>query len=71
MMIGSEGALPNRPSGRCLVLNGEADLDQKGDTYLDHAFLTKLLLVRSHPFRSAMVLTRSFPVGYSCFALFM
>ena len=26
-----------------ISLNGDADLDQEGETYLDHAFLTRLL----------------------------
>ena len=26
-----------------ISLNGDADVDQEGETYLDHAFLTRLL----------------------------
>ncbi len=40
--------------------NEDADLDQEGETYLDHAFLMRLLHVRSHYVRSAMVLYQIF-----------
>ena len=39
-----------------ISLNGDADLDQEGETYLDQEILTRLLHVRSHPIHSAMVL---------------
>lgn len=63
------------PQRMMISLNGDADLDQEGETYIVHAFLMRLLHVRSLHVRSAMVLYQIFSCWvvmlYSCYLVLL